>query len=227
MGGERSHRPEGGKGQVDAQVDEPKHVGGSVQADRGWAQNRISNFLNAQKAFRKPSGDGTTGDEKAVSHPGEPAEKEADHVADHVTDQLHGGNKAEHAPAAKEEAPAIGAKLEGAGARILRTKDDKKAPEKEGLGYYRGGNSCVPKPGEYKVKNGMVQPTHGVSLYNNAKRVEKWGTFIIMSIPSTLKIIQRGADPEHFEIVPVAPMTEADYKAALSGVQLKAEEKKS
>ena len=73
----------------------------------------------------------------------------------------------------------------------------------------------------------MVQPTHGVSLYNNPKRVEKWGTFIIMSIPSTLKIIQRGADPEHFEIVPVAPMIEADYKAALSGAQLKAEEKKS
>ncbi len=70
----------------------------------------------------------------------------------------------------------------------------------------------MPKPGEYKVKNGMVQPTHGVSLYNNPKRVEKWDTLIIMSIPSTLKIIQRGADPEHFEIGPVAPMTRQTTK---------------
>ena len=49
----------------------------------------------------------------------------------------------------------------------------------------------------------MVQPTHGVSLYNNPKRVEKMGHLIIMSIPSTLEIIQRGADPEHFEILPI------------------------
>ena len=84
-----------------------------------------------------------------------------------------------------------------------------------------------PKSGEYKVKGGMVQPTHGVSLYNDPARVAKWGTFIVMSIPSTLKIIQRGNDQQHFEIVPVKPMTEAEYKAALAGVQLqKYEEQK-
>ncbi|HWE27473.1 MAG TPA: hypothetical protein VHB97_05690, partial [Polyangia bacterium] len=120
-----------------------------------------------------------------------------------MADQLHGGEKADDAPTARQQAPAIGAKLDGTGARIFRTKDDDKKPaEKEGLGYYRGGNTCEAKAGEYKVKNGVVQPTHGVSLYNNAKRVEKWGVFIITSIPPTLKIIRRGADPEHFELVP-------------------------
>ncbi|HEX4457044.1 MAG TPA: hypothetical protein VIA18_03695, partial [Polyangia bacterium] len=74
MGGDRSHRPDGEKSQVDPKTDEPKFRGGSVQADRAWAQNRIANFLNAQKAFRKPAG-GVGEQEQQVSEPGEPAEK--------------------------------------------------------------------------------------------------------------------------------------------------------
>lgn len=70
----------------------------------------------------------------------------------------------------------------------------------------------------------MVQPTHGVSLFKNAARVAKWGAYVVMSIPPTLKIIQRGSGPEHFEIVPVRPMPEAEYRAALAGVRLEKHE---
>lgn len=86
--------------------------------------------------------------------------------------------------------------------------------------FYRGGSSVAPKPGEYKIKDGLVQPTHGVSVFSNPAKTEKWGTHEVTSVPDELQIIQRGKDPEHFEIVPKEPMTEAEYKARLEEVEL-------
>jgi hypothetical protein len=39
------------------------------------------------------------------------------------------------------------------------------------------------------------------------------------SVPDSLRIIQRGKDPTHFEIVPKEPMTEADYRDALAKIR--------
>jgi hypothetical protein len=95
------------------------YKGGSADADKAWAQNRIANFLRAQSepVMRKadPGHADKEGhaDKAAVSQPGEPAEKEADAVADHVAGELHsGGDKAD--AASPKEAPApIAAKLDG------------------------------------------------------------------------------------------------------------------
>jgi hypothetical protein len=61
-----------------------------------------------------------------VSQPGDPAEKEADTVADHAADQLHGGSATQgHGPQTNQKAPKIGAK--SAGPRIFRAAGDPKS----------------------------------------------------------------------------------------------------
>lgn len=74
----------------------------------------------------------------------------------------------------------------------------------------RGGDapSFSPRPNDYRVDKGtgFVKETHGVSVFDNAASVSSKG-FVPhqidqSSIPSTLRIIQRGSDPRHFEIVP-------------------------
>ena len=57
-------------------------------------------------------------DAERVSQPGDPAEKEADDVAEHVAGDLHGGaNKP-----VQQQAPKVGAKLESVGRKIFRAK---------------------------------------------------------------------------------------------------------
>lgn len=71
--------------------------------------------------------------------------------------------------------------------------------------YYRGGNSLAPKSNEVKIdkRTNKLKNTHGVSLFDLKKGLGKFGgTYEVKSIPDTLKIIQRGKDPNHFEIVP-------------------------
>jgi hypothetical protein len=64
-----------------------------------------------------------------VSQPGEPAEKEADAVADHAAEQLHGGEKEGAATAPKQQAPAIAAKLlDGVSVHLKRDKDKPTPP---------------------------------------------------------------------------------------------------
>src|SRR5881227_3589521 len=101
--------------------EERAHKGHSVEADRAWAQDRISNFFRGQRVMRKAEGHSAAhadeGHDAKVSQPGDPAEHEADAVADHVADQLHsGGDKpgAGHAAEPKQPAPSIGAKLQPA-----------------------------------------------------------------------------------------------------------------
>ncbi len=88
-----------------------------------------------------------------------------------------------------------------------------RAAEEGGLSFFRGARlgsepSFVPRPGEFKVDpvSGFVKDTRGVSVFNNPGSVSSKG-FVPYeveqgSIPSSLRIIQRGADPSHFEIVP-------------------------
>jgi RHS repeat-associated protein len=79
--------------------------------------------------------------------------------------------------------------------------------------FFRGARpgedpTFAPRPNEYKVDpaTGTVRPTHGVSVFDNPGSVASKGfephEVNQSTIPSQLHIIQRGADPHHYEIVP-------------------------
>jgi hypothetical protein len=112
--GERIQRPGTPTANLDKEHEDPLHSGNSVEADRAWAQNRVANFFRGQRVMRKADGEPAAhdGQDAQVSQPGEPAEKEADAVADQVADQLHGGAGkpgGEHPRGPKQPAPSIGA----------------------------------------------------------------------------------------------------------------------
>jgi hypothetical protein len=89
--------------------------------------------------------------------------------------------------------------------------------------YYRGGTSLKPKPFEVKVDpvTGLLQPTHGISVFNRPDHLGRFGgAHRVTCIPEELKIIRRGRDPGHFEIVPARPMTLAAYEVALGQIVL-------
>jgi hypothetical protein len=68
---------------------------------------------------------------------------------------------------------------------------------------YRGGDDFTVKPGDTKVINGTVQPTHGISLETDPAVLARFGgAKKIVSIPDELQIVQRGKRATHFEIVP-------------------------
>ena len=97
--------------------------------------------------------------------------------------------------------------------------------------FYRGSKKGEPvsfqaKPGEYKIdsQTGLVKTTHGVSVFDNPGSVRSKG-FIpnkvdINSVGNEIKIIQRGNDLRHFEIVPASPMPLENYQAALSRIKV-------
>jgi hypothetical protein len=89
--------------------------------------------------------------------------------------------------------------------------------------FYRGGNSLQPKPQEVRLDRatGLVQPTHGVSVFDRPDNLDRFGgAYKVAAVPEELRIIQRGRDPHHFEIVPAHPMTLAQYEEALNKVVL-------
>ena len=89
--------------------------------------------------------------------------------------------------------------------------------------FYRGGTLLKPRPFEVKLDpvTGMVQPTHGISVFSRPEHLERFGgAFRVTCVPEELKIIQRGRDPSHFEIVASHPMTLQEYEAALSKIVL-------
>ena len=69
---------------------------------------------------------------------------------------------------------------------------------------YRGGKSFKIKEDEVKVNSkGFVKTTHGVSVNMLSSNVSRFGgAYKIESIPEGLKIIQRGQNFNHYEIVP-------------------------
>ena len=59
-----------------------------------------------------------------------------------------------------------------------------------------------------------------MSLDVNANTISKFGgAYKIDSIPDGLKIIQRGARAEHFEIVPANPMTIEQFQGLLNQIK--------
>jgi hypothetical protein len=121
------------------QLDDPR-PGATIRADREWAQHRIGSFFAAQRVHRKAVDGEGQGKEQQVSQPGEPAEAEADHVADQVADSLHGGPKPPGANVNQKAAP-IAAKLDGS--VIHRMPKWKGGDDEEGRGEkgktFRGG----------------------------------------------------------------------------------------
>jgi hypothetical protein len=99
-----------------------------------------------------------------------------------------------------------------------------------GLAFFRGAKpgeapTFKHKPNEVKIKDGKVQPTHGVSVFDNAQSVESKGfdahEIDEATIPSTLQVKQRGKDPRHFEIMPKDPMTEEQFAEDLGKIKTK------
>jgi hypothetical protein len=98
--------------------------------------------------------------------------------------------------------------------------------------FFRGARgtdapSFTPRPNEFKVdpETGLVRDTHGVSVFDNAGSVSSKGftphEINQSTIPVELRIIQRGQDPHHYEIVPQpgANLTPEQFGACLSRIE--------
>ncbi|MBS1911272.1 MAG: DUF4157 domain-containing protein [Bacteroidetes bacterium] len=87
---------------------------------------------------------------------------------------------------------------------------------------FRGGPTISIEVRHVRIQNGLVQTTHGASLWSIPEKVENFGgSFEVESLPDELKIIQRGDNLEHFEIVPREPMVFEKYQKLLNEVKLK------
>jgi hypothetical protein len=89
--------------------------------------------------------------------------------------------------------------------------------------FYRGGPSLTPRPGDVRVDpaTGLLQPTHGVSVFDRPDGLERFGgAHRLDAIPDNLRVIQRGRDQHHHEIVPAVPMTQAEYADSLAKIVL-------
>jgi RHS repeat-associated protein len=63
----------------------------------------------------------------------------------------------------------------------------------------------------------------GLSLFDNVESIESKGfepfKVVPESVPSTVTIAQRGADPKHFEVLPVNPMTREEFQGELNKLE--------
>jgi hypothetical protein len=72
--------------------------------------------------------------------------------------------------------------------------------------FYRGGSSFEARPHEVRIdsQTNYVKPTHGISIHKDADCVKRFGgAYKIVFLPDTLKIVQKGRDQGHHEIVPI------------------------
>jgi len=116
-----------------------EYAPGTAEGDKLIA-HELTHVVQGQRSGiqRKASaGAEHEGEEAKVSHPDDPAEKEADEVAEQATDKLHGKKKkGEGSPgreAGKQEAPKIAAKLQP-GVIPLAGKDPLRGGKKDELG---------------------------------------------------------------------------------------------
>jgi len=89
--------------------------------------------------------------------------------------------------------------------------------------FYRGGSSLAPRPQDVRVDpvTGLLRTTHGVSVYDRPDGLERFGgAHYLGDLPENLRVVQRGRDPHHFEIVPAVPMPQAEYEDALRQINL-------
>lgn len=89
--------------------------------------------------------------------------------------------------------------------------------------YFRGGSSLKPRPGEVQTDptTGLLRPTRGASVFNRPDNLDRFGgAYRVTQLPVELRIIRRGPDPSHFEIVPARPMTLQQVEEALGKIVL-------
>jgi hypothetical protein len=82
-----------------------------------------------------------------------------------------------------------------------------------------------PRSGEVRTDpaTGLLRTTHGISVYDRPDGLDRFGgTYRLDAIPSSLRVVQRGKDPHHYEVVPAFPMTAAEYEDALAKIVLSA-----
>ncbi len=90
---------------------------------------------------------------------------------------------------------------------------------------FRGGSTLIPRLDIDVIidKNtGLLRTDRGVSVFDEAARVERFGgAYQVESIPKGLTIQQRGRDLGHYEIIPAEPMNFERYIALLQQVVLR------
>jgi hypothetical protein len=87
---------------------------------------------------------------------------------------------------------------------------------------FRGGGDFTVKDKDIKIdpQTGQVKTTHGISVHTDAEKMSKFnGAFKIVSLPDELRIIQRGKDMNHFEIVPKQQMSKEDFQKHLNQIK--------
>ena len=92
-----------------------------------------------------------------------------------------------------------------------------------GKEFYRGGNSLKPRRQDVRLDTttGLLRPTHGVSVFDRPDGLDRFGgAYRLTAIPANLRIVQRGRNPHHHEVVLAYPMTLAEYEAALRRIVL-------
>ena len=58
-------------------------------------------------------------------------------------------------------------------------------------------------------------------MYNRPDNLERFGgAHRVTNVPEELRIVQTGADPTHYEILPARPMPLAEYDEALQKIIL-------
>lgn len=79
------------------------------------------------------------------------------------------------------------------------------------------------RPGEYTIKDGLVQPggTKGLSVNVNASEVARFGVpHQLGNLPNGLTAIQQGINPAHFVIQPSYAMPLSQFQSLLNKIPL-------
>jgi len=90
---------------------------------------------------------------------------------------------------------------------------------------YRGGSSLQVRTIDIKTDptTGLLRPGRGLSVNTDPSGLGKFGGAYKIdeaSVPSELEIIQRGQDPNHYEIAPREPMTLEHFQELLNQIKL-------
>src|SRR4051812_41120611 len=89
--------------------------------------------------------------------------------------------------------------------------------------FFRGGSSLKPKPHDVKVdpRTGLLSVKRGGSASSRPDGLGRFGGAPrVPCVPPELRIVQIGANPSHYEIVPAQPMTLDEYEEALNKISL-------
>lgn len=89
--------------------------------------------------------------------------------------------------------------------------------------FYRGGNSLKVNPNDvrYDPGTGFLKLSHGVSVWDRPDGLDRFGgAYRVGNMPENLRVIQRGRDPHHHEVVPNESMSLDEYQEALDQIVL-------